>query len=152
MRYLIYDSSIRRVKLLREIEMLESYIELQLLKYDENKNVDFYYEGIKNQHRIAPQLLISFLENTFKHGDLATNPEGWISVSACIEGESDLSICFCNSYRPQSGRRAEAGRIGLKNAHRQLELNYPGRHRLKIEKGNHEYRVDLRVELGAGQE
>ncbi len=147
MRYLIYDSSTTRVKLLREMELMGSYIALQQLQHDEEKNVDFYFEGIRNHHQIAPLLLISFLENSFKHGDLATNPEGWISITASVEEHNQLRMTFCNSYRPSHADSQEKGGIGLKNAQRQLELNYPDRHTLSIEKRADEFRVELSIEL-----
>ncbi|MEM9983922.1 MAG: histidine kinase [Bacteroidota bacterium] len=147
MRYLIYDSSTTRVNLLREMELMGSYIALQQLQYDEEKNVDFYFEGIRNQHQIAPLLLISFLENSFKHGDLATNPEGWIAITAIVEEDNHLHLSFCNSYRPSQAAAQQKGGIGLQNARRQLELNYPDRHTLQLEKRANEFRVDLRIEL-----
>jgi len=147
MRYLIYDSSTTRVKLLREMELMASYINLQQLQHDEEKNVDFYFEGVKNHHQIAPLLLISFVENSFKHGDLATNPNAWISISAIVEEHNRLHMSFHNSYRPSHSTRDQEGGIGLKNAQRQLELNYPDRHTLAIEKLDNEFRVDLYIEL-----
>lgn len=147
MRYLIDDSSTTRVKLLREVELMRSYIALQQLQHEEEKNVDFYVEGIRNRHQIAPLLLISFLENSFKHGDLATNPEGWIAISAIVEEDNQLHISFRNSYRYSHMPTPEVHGIGLKNAQRQLELNYPNRHKLEIEKRPDEFRVDLYITL-----
>lgn len=150
MRYLIYDSSTTRVKLSRELDLLRSYIELQQLQHDEAKNVDLYVEGVKNQHHIAPLLLISFLENSFKHGDLATNPMGWIAVSLVVEDDHRLCVSFTNSIRGQGTDDEIPRGIGLDNARRQLELNYPGRHQLHIERREAEFRVELVVEFEAG--
>ncbi|MCI4671434.1 MAG: histidine kinase [Bacteroidia bacterium] len=147
MRYLIYDSSTTQIKLWREIELMNSYIELQQLQYEDERNIDIYFEGIKNKHLIAPLLLISFLENCFKHGDMATNREAWISVSAIIEEENELHLSFANSYRFSSSEDATEGGIGLQNAKRQLELNYPERHKLEIIRGSDEFRVELHIEL-----
>lgn len=147
MRYLIYDSSTTRVTLLREIELMSSYIELQQLQFDEEKNVDLYFEGVKNTHQIAPLLLISFLENSFKHGNLSTDSDGWISVSAIVEDDHKLSLSFRNSYRPGSRPSEKGEGIGLKNAKRQLELNYPDKHQLSIQTSADEFRVDLFIEL-----
>lgn len=144
MRYLIYDSRTTRVKLQRELDLLRSYIELQQLQYEGEMNVDFYTEGVKNQHWVAPLLLISFLENSFKHGDLATNPKGWIALSVVVEGQC-LRVSLANTTRAPAP--AGEGGIGLENARRQLLLNYPGRHHLEIMRGEGEFRVELEIEL-----
>jgi hypothetical protein len=147
MRYLIYDSSTTRVKLLRELDLLRSYIELQQLQHDEAKNVDLYVEGVKNQHQIAPLLLITFLENSFKHGDLATNPHGWITVSAVVEEDGRLQMTIANSVRPTTTQSTVPAGIGLDNARRQLELNYPESHHLHVERREDEFRVELTIDL-----
>jgi len=146
MRYLIYDSRTTRVKLQRELDLLCSYIELQQLQYDAETNVDFYTEGVKNQHWVAPLLLITFLENSFKHGDLATNPKGWIALSVVVEGRQ-LRVSVANTTRGTGA--ASSGGIGLENARRQLLLNYPDRHHLEIIRAEGEFRVDLEIELEA---
>jgi hypothetical protein len=147
MRYLIYDSRTTRVSLLRELELMRSYVTLQQLQHEEEMNVDLYFEGVKTHHQIAPLLLISFVENSFKHGDLATNPKGWIQVSAIIEDEHRLQLVFANSKRPEAVPPPAPHGIGLDNARRQLELNYPGRHRMKITHTPQEFRVELEITL-----
>ena len=72
MRYLIYDCNQEKVLLAREKELIGHYLNLQGLKYEAGKNIDFYEEGIDDQASVPPMILINFVENCFKHSDIET--------------------------------------------------------------------------------
>lgn len=144
MRYLIQDTQVNRVPLLKELELLQSYNDLYLLQTEEVGNADIYSEGITNQHKIAPLLLINFLENAFKHGDIRHNPRGWIAISAVVEEDEAFHFQITNSVSSDPIHSAQVSfGIGLENVRRQLELNYPDRHRFLVKKSETEFKVDL---------
>ena len=143
MRYHLYDGSRERVFLRKEAEMLQDYIALQRLKTGDALHVDFYSEGIENQHEIAPLILINFIENSFKHGDAESNPKAFVNVSLTVEG-GQLYFSVENSFRP-SGARDEG--MGFKNAERQLELAYPRRFELVKSTEKNVYSVQLKIRL-----
>jgi len=143
MRYHLYDGSRERVSLQKEAEMLQDYIALQRLKHGGALHVDFYAEGIRPHHEIAPLILINFIENGFKHGDAESNPEAWINVSLTAEG-GQLRFSVENSCRPAG--KSEEG-FGLKNAGRLLDLAYPGRHEMKVKKEEGTFSVNLTIDL-----
>src|SRR5690606_24551969 len=68
MRYMLYESNEELVLLEEEINYLQNYIELQKLRFKEQVYVDLHINITEKEHRIMPLLLISFLENAFKHG------------------------------------------------------------------------------------
>lgn len=143
MRYHLYDGSRERVSLHKEAEMLQDYIALQRLKYGDALHVDFYTEGIGPHHEIAPLILINFIENSFKHGDAASNPGAFVSVTLTVE-EGQLHFLIENSFQP-SGEKDEG--FGLKNAERLLDLAYPGKHVVEVNKAEGIFSVNLRIEL-----
>lgn len=149
MRYHLYDGSRERVGLQKEAEMLQDYIALQRLKYGDSLNVDFYTEGIENQHEIAPLLLVNFIENSFKHGDMDTNPAAFVNVNLTVE-KGELHFTVENSFRFPSGmtktEEIEEG-VGLKNSKRLLDLAYPGRSSLETKAEGGTFLVDLRLKL-----
>lgn len=146
MRYMLYECGENRVLLSKEISLLQHYVDLQLLKVESHVNVDFYTEGIRNEHVIAPLLLVSFVENCFKHGDLDINPNGWIAIHAEVDDKNELWFSAANSSRVIPTNEHSKG-IGLKNVKRQLSLHYPKAHRLEISETETEFKVDLYIDL-----
>jgi Histidine kinase/GHKL domain len=153
MRYHLYDGSQERVSLAKEVEMLQDFIALQHLKHGESLHVDFYTEGIDNQHDIVPLLLINFIENSFKHGDADTNPDAFIQVSLTVENEQ-LQFSAENSFRLPSqwdesamkGKGEDEG-FGLKNVQRLLDLAYPNRYELAQKAEGGIYSAQLKLAL-----
>ena len=68
MRYMLYESKAEKVSLEIELGHLESFIELQKLRFIDPGFIDYKVSGDLSKHTIPPMLLISFVENAFKHG------------------------------------------------------------------------------------
>jgi len=66
--YMLYNSNDEFVSLEKEIEILESYLELEKLRYDKRLDLKYHLEGNIKNKQIAPLILLPFLENSFKHG------------------------------------------------------------------------------------
>lgn len=146
MRYMIYDCAADLVLLQKEIEYLNNYIDLNHLKSNKKLNATISVEGNTNGFKIAPLLLINFLENSFKHGDLGQNGNGFIQVSLQIV-DRELNFNIKSSYREKTVEHASSKGIGLKNVRHRLELLYPDRHSLKIDRNNGIFEVELKLEL-----
>lgn len=146
LRYMLYDCKEDKVALLNEIELLENYIELQTLKYENARNIDLYTEGILLDHKIAPLLLITFLENSFKHSDIQSNEKGWIKIHALVENNS-LDFTVSNSVSDSPIKKQDSSGLGLMNIREQLQLIYPTNHKLAIEKQSGEFHLKLSVYL-----
>jgi sensor histidine kinase YesM len=142
MRYMLQDSKDEKVNLEREVDYLQSYIELQRLRLPDMVKIEFLTEGRPELLSIEPLLLIPFVENAFKHG-VSYLDTSEISIRLICQGKS-LVFRVDNTFVKHTDDMNEQGSgIGLKNVMRRLELLYPGRHILKItEQGNH-YHVDL---------
>lgn len=145
MRYHLYDGSRKRVSLRKEADMLQDYIALQRLKHGDSLNVDFYSEGIEIHHEIAPLILINFIENSFKHGDMDSNPAAFVHVSLTVEN-GILHFTEENSFRFPSEMAGQEG-FGLKNAQRLLDLAYPQRSNLQTKAENSVFSVKLSIQL-----
>jgi len=145
LRYMLYECKESRVLLIKEIELLKNYTELNLLKTGNEKRVDFYTERIEHHHKIAPLILITFLENAFKHGNVLYNKNGWINIECRVE-DQQLFFKLSNSYSQNSKKSQNSG-IGLENIEKQLELTYPSSYDLKISEINNEYTIELNIEL-----
>lgn len=146
MRYMIYDCNADLVPLQREIEYLRNYIDLQQLKSHRKLNAVMEVHGQPNGLKIAPLLLINFLENCFKHGDLTVSGQGFIHAQLIIS-DTALLLTMRNSFREKTSvAGADRQGIGLDNVKHRLTLLYP-KHKLRIEKNNGIFEVELKLYL-----
>lgn len=143
--YMLYQCNDKYVALADEIKLMKNYIDLEKLRYGERVAVDFEYRTEKSVE-IAPLVLLTFLENAFKHGVKeeircasirmnlrATRREIWFEIQ---------------NSRPQSRQQnTGAGSIGLQNIRKQLDLLYPQRNWLKVEEEDDFHRVTLKLQL-----
>jgi two-component system, LytTR family, sensor kinase len=143
MRYMLYESNEERVPLTKEIEYLNSYIELEKIRYEGQTYVDFSVEGNTNNKLIAPLLLISFVENIFKHGNIQ-DIDSQVVISLKVE-ENQLVFKQKNTIAVRE--KDKMGGLGLKNVERRLFLLYPDKYTLNIKNENGIYESELTLKL-----
>ncbi|MBC8111801.1 MAG: histidine kinase [Verrucomicrobia bacterium] len=146
MRYMIYDCNADRVSLQKEIEYLTNYMDLHKLKSDKELNVQLVIEGNPEKVKIVPLLLINFLENSFKHGDIHFNREGYIYINICVE-MNIVTFLIHNSFRRKPRFPVTKESIGLANVKQRLNLLYPNQHSLKIVSNDTIFEVELKLVL-----
>lgn len=141
--YVLYECNADEIELKKELELIENYIDLEKLRYDENLTVSIEKEGDWNNVKIAPMMLFVFVENAFKHGarnDLL-NPRIFINVSV---NDSQMEFICKNSLPINTvPDKVGDGGVGLSNLKRRLELMYSNRYILKISNENSWYTVQL---------
>lgn len=147
MRYVLYEAEASEVPLVKEIEYLKSYIELQQLRYRQAGLVSMTVEGATGEVPIAPMLLIPFVENAFKHGSKARQPAIVIHIEA---GHQGVDFFISNDLR-KSLQQLEEIASGMSIAHtrRRLELLYPGKFTLTIGETTETYTVRLHLDIKA---
>lgn len=143
MRYMLYESNETYVPVSQEVIYLNNFIELETLRYPRQIFVDFLVEGDVNGKRIAPLLLIAFVENSFKHGQLQ-NAKSPVSIRLSISGDS-LHFETCNTIT--TCQRDHTGGVGLKNVQRRLALLYPGHHKMSIFQEMNTFKAILSIQL-----
>jgi hypothetical protein len=147
MRYMLYDSNEERVPLGKEIIYLEECITLNKLRYaDEEVIVNFDQSGPVDDVRIAPMLFIPFVENAFKYG-VAIGQTGAIQIGLSVAGQKLNFSCVNTDHSIIRKMEMEIGGIGLENVRRRLELVYPGKHQLIINKEDGKFMVNLEIDL-----
>jgi two-component system, LytTR family, sensor kinase len=145
MRYMLYDANSDMVPLEKEIEYLQSFIELQKLRQKEQDFVTINITGSPDDKTIAPMLLIPFVENAFKHGNKSGSSPG-ININLAIHPES-IIFEVKNSVKTNLPVQKDASTgIGLHNIQRRLDLLYPGKHSLLITEDNALFNVKLILE------
>jgi two-component system LytT family sensor kinase len=140
MRYVTDDSNEAFVPLQDEIDFIKDYIELQRLRLGDKTYINLDISGDIEDKKIAPLILMTFIENVFKYGISKRNK----SVIVIKINGNQLGInFFCqNRIFPEKVENRRAG-IGLKNTRQRLAYLYPGKHKLDIDDKNNVYTVDL---------
>lgn len=144
--YILFRCNEQFVPLANEINMLNNYIALEKLRYGKRLNISFEYNGELGVH-IAPLLLLTFLENSFKHGVSQEIKEAHIkiklsatngNINFLIENTKPLSI---NGKANHQNRES----IGLKNIKTQLNILYPKTHILVINDDEQNFSIILNL-------
>lgn len=143
MRYMLYESNDNRVSVLKEITYLESYIELQKLRFKGEAYVKLEVEGQITNQVIVPLVLISFVENAFKHG-VATDPKNPIHINISVFKDK-LMFTLHNIKNKQN--KDQTGGIGMVNVKRRLDLTYPNQYKLSVENRETDYFCELYLNL-----
>lgn len=147
MRYFLYESKEDFVQLQKELQILNDYINLQKIRSNEKLEVENIVEGIVQQQKIAPLLLIAFIENAFKHGVKGSTGQCYIRLYLHVK-ENILNFHLENNKGVVDDvEKNEYKGVGLENVKRRLDLIYPGKHELMIQETEDRFFVQLQLNL-----
>ena len=144
MRYILYEGNQQMVPLQKETQFLQSYLHLMRLRYTDKVDIRCDIAGTMDGATVPPLLLITFVENAFKHG-ISYARESFVHIALSTEEGRILFSCNNSSH---SDVNDEHGGVGLQNARRRLDLIYGENYTLFILDGSPEsYDVDLNLPL-----
>jgi two-component system, LytTR family, sensor kinase len=159
LRYQLYDCATDYIHIEKEITYLENYLRLEQLRKGSMLVVDFQVEESCSHFSIAPLLLMPLVENAFKWVSSFTDRENRIFIRLSFDG-GQFRFGISNMVDPPGagdpgtvnvngtvGQAPSAGGIGLGNVRRRLELLYPSRHSLEIDKGSEYFTVNLKLQV-----
>lgn len=126
------------VPLERELREAENYIALEMLRYEGRVKTEFIVDGETTAHVIGPMILITLIENAFKHGVMQSTQASWIKIYVACD-EKGVVISICNSV----GNILPGKGIGLENLRSQLNYLYEGRHSIAIEDKGESFGINL---------
>lgn len=159
MRYMVYEADEETVALEKEIEYLQSYIDLQQQRVGKNVKIATCFDKIESGHTIEPMLLIPFVENAFKHGtgfisinkvegsDLVSYNMAEININLTTE-KGVLKFSVKNRYNEDNSQpKDKTSGVGLTNVKRRLNLLYDKNHTLLIDKKEGWFTVSLQLNM-----
>jgi sensor histidine kinase YesM len=141
LRYMVYETKAERTPLVRELDYIEKYVELQKIRTTNPDYVDLEVVGDPGDLGVAPMLLFPFIENAFKHTGGRKRSQS-IRIKVLVEENRLLFECE-NSYGTNAVNRQEFGGVGNELIRRRLALTYPGKHSLDVNDDGETYRVKL---------
>jgi two-component system, LytTR family, sensor kinase len=145
MRYFIYEANTDKVPLQKEVDYLESFIELQRLRYKNADFISYKKSGQAGGAVIAPMLFVPFVENAFKHGTRRSLAPGISIELGIMPGRIRLEVWNYFEGNGNGNNHIGPG-IGLANVERRLKMIYPDRHRLEIQKQEDRFIITLEME------
>ncbi len=144
--FLLYKGDQPFVPIAQEVEILHNYVDLEKLRHGDELSIEFSESIDQKNTPIAPLILLSIVENAFKHGASGTDEKAEIAIDLTVENQK----IFFTSYntKPKSPRQntARSG-IGSKNLKRQLELTYPNAYHLEEFNQPDYFKVLLEIEV-----
>lgn len=144
LRYSLYETQEKEISIDKEIHILNTYIDIERLRMPSNASISFDCNEVKDSITIAPMLLLPLIENAFKHGTDSTIGDSYISVVLYCDSKMLKFECQ-NSFKEQAMK--DFGGIGIENIQKRLQLLYPARHQLKIEKDTATFTVTLEIKF-----
>jgi len=148
MRYMLYECNEKEVSLIKELSYIQNFIALQELRLEGRGKVNFTINGTTDDKKIAPMLLIGFVENAFKHAAKNTITGIRIDIAASIN-HHQLDFEVVNNF--EAGKHLsileKQGGVGLQNVQKRLQLLYPNQHELTIQTEKENYKVNLQIAL-----
>ena len=151
--YLVYRAGKDKVALMKEVELVEHYMDLEKLRHGGKLVIESSFHVENENLQVAPLILLPFAENCFKHG--GQGMDGFFRIKVELHATNERLDFFILNSKPQhfkeikntADRYFENGGVGLENIRQRLALLYPKQHDLKIEETDNEYRVTLAIDF-----
>lgn len=145
MRYVTTEAHNDKVPLQKEIDYVSNYVDLQRIRLEQTVKIDYRVKGETGQMRIAPLVMIPFVENAFKYG---VNPEEESEIQIAITIEYDRLTMFVKNkiVKVDYSDEYRSGH-GMDNVAQRLKMGYPGKHKLNFGRFDKDYLVNLEIEL-----
>ncbi len=142
MRYLIYETEQKLVPLEKELHFIRNYLDLEKMRIS-------FPEQVRDTIRVAhlsvfvpPLLLLPFIENCFKHGNIGKDDDGWMELDISDDHDKLYFVCK-NSFNDKVRKTTTLSGIGLKNVKKRLDLIFGEKYELQTLKQDGEYMVSL---------
>lgn len=145
LRFMLYETGGDFISIEQELKIIDDYIALEKLRYDESLHVNFNYDIEDMKQALPPLLLMPLVENAFKHGVSETRNQPFVDIHLSIRNRRLLFVVK-NSTEKFPGEEGVKENIGLSNLRRQLELLYSG-YTLTVHQSDLVFTTTLKVNL-----
>ena len=147
LRFMLYETGGAYIAIEQEIKIINDYIELEKLRYDESLQVNFNHNLEDMKQAMPPLLLIPLVENAFKHGVSETRNRPFVDIHLTVS-KRQLVFVVKNSSESFSETGNVKENIGLSNLRRQLELLYK-EYDLSVQQNDSVFTAVLKINLAS---
>ncbi|SFE53888.1 sensor histidine kinase [Spirosoma endophyticum] len=157
MRYTLYETDDLFVSLALELDFIRNYIDIEKSRVFSPERIEITIIGDPKPYQVPPLLLVTFIENAFKHGLGNSYLEGWVRIRIVINTTKDCLETEIKNYvspdepslngTPIIDQLPKIGGLGLKNATKRLDYLFHDRYTLRVIQPENEYHVNLSIPL-----
>ncbi len=145
--YILYRCDEKRVQLLEEIKNLKNYIEIEKIRYSDKLKLDLNFPTNTHKLKIAPLIVLPFVENAFKHGVSKFPGIAFVKIKMDVVEKNLIFNVENSKYKYATTSDNYSKGIGLINVRKRLDLMYPEKYKLNIEELDETFSVNLTIEL-----
>ncbi|MDY8135994.1 sensor histidine kinase [Aquimarina sp. 2201CG5-10] len=149
-RYLLHEGQNESVTIKQEIQHVQDYINLQQERLSNKIEVDFSSKIDNKEQRIAPLLLIGFVENAFKYTSVLKGKNHQITINIKLDNNQLIFQCknpFDKNEAHELDYNWKKSGVGIKSTQNRLQLLYPEKHQLKIIREGGKFIVTLKIQI-----
>lgn len=146
LRYQLYECNREFVTLEKEVKYLKDLVAVEQIRWADELEVWCSWTVQNGKSEISPLLLVPFIENAFKHVSRLPSSKGYVRL-ILKQKDNQLELSVENSNSEKLPRRQESHGIGLENVQKRLDILYPDRHQLRIDKTENKFSVNLVLQL-----
>lgn len=147
LRYMLYDADAPLVEIQKEVQIINEYVELEKIRYDNFLRVSLETDIENHTQKIPPLLMIPLVENAFKFGTSETINNPFIKIKLTCKNNT-LNFCVENSIDSSLETTTVKENIGLTNLRKQLQLQF-SKYNLSIEKTDRTFIVIMNIHLNS---
>lgn len=148
LRYQLYNGKKDSVNLMQEVEFLKDFIEVEKIRWKNSLEIKYSWDIEDNNITIVPLMLITFVENAFKHVSRSKTEKGYVYIDL-KQKDKELNLIVENSKFADNSayNKKEASGIGLENIRKRLDILYHNRYSLLINNSETKYLTTLSIQL-----
>ena len=148
LRYQLYTGEKDLISIRQEINFLKDFIEIEKVRWKNNLMVTCSWETEDDETQFPPLLLITFIENAFKHVSRSKTEKGYVTLSLKQKGKEIRMQVENSKFSDEfNGAKKERSGLGLNNIKRRLDILYPGKYNLDIHQTDTLYSTTLKINL-----
>jgi two-component system, LytTR family, sensor kinase len=147
LRFMLYETGGEYIAIEQEVKIINDYIALEKLRYDESLRINFNYDVEDMKQALPPLLLIPLVENAFKHGASETRSHPFVDIHLSVN-KRQLIFLVKNSAETFSEQGSIRENIGLSNLRRQLQLLYTD-YDLTVKQADSVFTANLKINLAS---
>lgn len=146
LRFMLYETSGAFISIEQELKVINDYIALEKLRYDESLRIYFNHDVEDMKQALPPLLLIPLVENAFKHGVSETRGDPYVDIHLSVN-KRNLLFTVKNSSEHHGDEEVKEN-IGLSNLRRQLVLLYTD-YSLNVQQSDSYFTAILKINLAS---
>ncbi len=149
LRYQLYDCTTDRIEIQKELHYIKNYVAIQTLRMEKDSDIRLFIDLEMENFLIAPLLILPIVENAFKHVSNFKEPgKNKIYLTVKKQDKNTMLMEASNTYDQSHVQKHlyQTGGLGIQNLKRRLELLYPNRYELNINKADNIFQTTLKLQ------